>query len=116
MPLGMRNAAHAASPPGFVAYVASSRADVLDAQRLRHDVFRDDLGVQFSGTLDVDAWDAHCEHLLVRDTATGVLIATYRILASDGARRAGGFYSTTEFDLAPILSLARHLAEVGRPC
>ena len=59
---------------------------------------------------DADRFDAFCAHLLVRAIATGEdsgeVVGTYRVLTPDAARRAGGFYGETEFDLAPLAPLA----------
>ena len=38
------------------------------------------------------------------------------MLTPDAARRAGGFYSETEFDLAPLAPLRSRMAELGRSC
>jgi putative hemolysin len=69
---------------------------------------------------DVDAFDDHCEHLIVSTTETGdapaEVVGTYRVLTPDGARRAGGLYSEAEFDLAPLAALRPRMAELGRSC
>ena len=46
----------------------------------------------------------------------GTLIGTYRVLPPQAARRAGGLYIDTEFDLAPLSGLRRHAVELGRSC
>ncbi len=61
------------------------------AQRLRHLVFAGELGARLDGPepgLDGDAFDAYCDHLLVRESATGEVVATYRLLPPDRARAA----------------------------
>ena len=100
--------------------------DVRAAQRLRHQVFAGEMGATLSpppGTpagLDVDAFDEHCEHLVVStvdsDGAPGEVVGTYRVLTPAGARRAGLLYSETEFDLSPLASLRGDMAELGRSC
>ena len=65
---------------------------------------------------DVDAFDAYCEHLLVRDTETRAVIGTYRVLTPAQALRAGGLYSDTEFDLARLAHLRGRMVELGRSC
>ncbi|MBL8330211.1 MAG: GNAT family N-acetyltransferase [Rubrivivax sp.] len=100
--------------------------EVCAAQRLRYRIFADEMGAQLrvpAGTapgLDVDAFDAHCEHLLViaeeNDDTAAEVVGTYRVLTPAGARRAGGLYSETEFDLQPLRSLRPRLAELGRSC
>ncbi|MBU2287024.1 MAG: GNAT family N-acetyltransferase [Gammaproteobacteria bacterium] len=69
---------------------------------------------------DADRFDAYCDHLLVRAVEpgddTGRLVGTYRVLTPEAARRAGGFYTDTEFDLAPLASLRGQALELGRSC
>jgi putative hemolysin len=70
--------------------------------------------------LDVDLFDDFCEHLLVRTVAradhAGAVIGTYRVLTPEAARRAGGYYSDTEFDLTRLRPLRSRMAELGRSC
>ncbi len=59
------------------------------AQRLRHDVFAGEMGALLTTPqpgLDIDAFDAYCDHLLVRDTLTDQVVGTYPS-AAPGARR-----------------------------
>ncbi len=100
--------------------------EVRQAQQLRHQVFVGEMGARLQvlpGTpagLDVDAFDAHCEHLLVRtvehDHAPARVIGTYRVLTPSAARRAGGLYSDREFDLAALDGLRGRIVELGRSC
>ncbi|WP_426172895.1 GNAT family N-acetyltransferase [Massilia sp. TWR1-2-2] len=111
----------------FEASWASSPAEVREAQQLRYAVFVAEMGARLStpaGTaagLDVDDFDRHCEHLLVRarelgSDAPGQLVGTYRVLGPEGARRAGGCYTESEFDLAPLAPLRAGAVELGRAC
>jgi putative hemolysin len=100
--------------------------EIREAQRLRYRVFAEEMGAQLSpppGTpsgLDIDRFDAHCEHLIVRcedDSAqAGEVIGTYRVLTPDTAQRLGSWYSDTEFDLGPLRALLGRTAELGRSC
>ena len=103
---------------------ASCEDDVRQAQRLRYQVFATELGARLTplaGTmpgLDSDRFDAFCDHLLVRavnqeSDAPGMLVGTYRVLPADAARRAGGLYIDTEFDLAPLQDLRATSVERG---
>ena len=65
---------------------------------------------------DIDMFDAFCEHLLVRVRDSGEVIGTYRVLTPDAARRAGGLYSDTEFDLTRLRPLRPRMVELGRSC
>lgn len=100
--------------------------DVLEAQRLRYRVFVDEMGARISvpaGTppgLDVDLYDRHCEHLIVRTQesahAPSQVIGTYRVLTPGAARVVGGLYSDTEFDLVRLSRLRPRMADLGRSC
>jgi putative hemolysin len=65
---------------------------------------------------DIDLFDDYCEHLLVRDNASGQVIGTYRVLTPAQAKRAGSTYSDTEFDLTRLRDLRSRMVELGRSC
>jgi putative hemolysin len=93
--------------PRFITALAEDHDTVLAAQRLRYRVFHaggseSASPLATSDRIDRDAFDSHCDHLVVRDTATGDVVGTYRILTVEGARAAGRFYSETEFDLTRL--------------
>ena len=99
--------------------LARSRREILAAQRLRYAVFAEEMGACLGGAelgIDEDAFDAHCEHLVVRDEASGEMVGTYRILPPSGALALGRYYSEQEFDLGPLEALRSNLVEVGRSC
>lgn len=112
--------------PRLIVSWARSEAEVREAQALRHQVFVHEMGARLSapqGTvagLDADVFDPFCEHLLVRaaspDGETAPVVGTYRVLTPAAARRAGGLYSDTEFDLTRLRALRPRLAEIGRAC
>ncbi|MFC5137384.1 GNAT family N-acetyltransferase [Actinomycetospora rhizophila] len=100
---------------------------VAAAQRLRHRVFAGEQGARpapddalalaaAAQGRDADAFDAHCDHLVVRDDAGGEIVGTYRMLTPAGARAAGGLYADTEFDLSALDGLRDEIVEVGRSC
>ena len=97
---------------------ARSPSEVAEAQRLRYKVFAEEMGARLKGHdgLDRDGFDAFCDHLLVRNTESGQVIGTYRILSPSMAQEAGGYYSAGEFDLSRLLHLAPGMVEVGRSC
>jgi len=100
--------------------------EVREAQRLRHLVFADEMGARLSVPAgspaghDIDVFDAHCEHLLVRaqrdDARPGPVIGTYRVLTPAAAQRVGGLYSEIEFDLTRLRPLRSRMVELGRSC
>src|SRR5919198_1496713 len=92
-------------------------ADVEAAQRLRYRVFAGELGATLGDSAngrDVDRFDEHCDHLVVRADRTGEIVGTYRMLPPERAAAAGGYYSETEFDLSSFSGLRPSLVEAGR--
>jgi putative hemolysin len=107
------------APARYTVTLARDEADVRAAQRLRHDVFAGEMGALLTTPqpgLDVDPFDAYCDHLMVRDTADGQVVGTYRLLPPERAAVAGRLYSEAEFDLAPLAAIRSGLVEVGRSC
>ncbi len=93
--------------------------EVREAQRLRYQVFAQEMGARLPATVpghDIDLFDDFCEHLLVRDAASRAVIGTYRVLTPAQARRVGSTYSDTEFDLTRLRSVRERMVELGRSC
>jgi len=93
--------------------------EVRQAQRLRYKVFANEMGARLPTSIeghDIDRFDDYCEHLLVRDVFSGAVIGTYRVLTPAQAKRAGGTYSDTEFDLTRLRGLTPRMVELGRSC
>ncbi|WP_328907293.1 GNAT family N-acetyltransferase [Streptomyces sp. NBC_00234] len=108
-----------APAPAYRVSLATGPDDVRAAQRLRHQVFAGELGALLDSPepgLDIDAFDAYCDHLLVRETSTGDVVATYRLLPPERARAAGRLYAESEFDLTRLAPIRDDLVEVGRSC
>jgi putative hemolysin len=98
---------------------ATTWTDVREAQRLRYRVFALEMGARVPSQrhgLDADEFDAHCDHLLARESPGGALIGTYRVLTGQQAQAAGGLCSDEAFDLAPLDRLRPRMGEVGRAC
>jgi len=98
---------------------ARHQDEVRAAQRLRYQIFAVEMGATLPVTVaghDIDLFDDYCEHLLVRDQASGEVIGTYRVLTPTQAKRAGSTYSDTEFDLTRLRSLRDRMVELGRSC
>ncbi|MFE9612145.1 GNAT family N-acetyltransferase [Streptomyces sp. NPDC006012] len=108
-----------AAPTRYTVTLATHEADVRAAQRLRHEVFAGEMGALLSTPQpghDIDAFDAYCDHLLVRETVTGQVVGTYRLLPPERAAVAGRLYSEGEFDLSALDPIRSGLVEVGRSC
>jgi putative hemolysin len=98
--------------------LAQHQDEVHEAQRLRYRVFAGEMGAHIPGVAgrDEDPFDAHCDHLLVRDRECGEVVGTYRILSPRAAQRIGSYYSEQEFDLTRFHFLRPRMAELGRSC
>ncbi|MGH3929522.1 MAG: GNAT family N-acetyltransferase [Pseudonocardiaceae bacterium] len=99
--------------------MTQEQTQVRAAQRLRHQVFAGELGAVLRSRepgLDVDEFDAYCDHLVVREDRTGEIVGTYRMLPPEAAGRAGGLYCETEFMIQGLASLRAGLVETGRSC
>lgn len=99
--------------------LATTVADVRAAQRLRHQVFVDEMGARLDCDepgIEGDRFDPFCHHLLVRDNESDRVVGCYRILTDTQARKAGGYYSQSEFDLTRVLAIPGRFMEVGRTC
>ena len=119
--------------------LANMRAEIRAAQRLRYEVFFEEMSATPSMTAymrrrDEDAYDPLCDHLLVVDKDAsavrngrawsrrrppgGPIVGTYRILRQDVAERHDGFYSQGEYNIAPLLAAKsdHRFMELGRSC
>ena len=99
--------------------LAHSETEILEAQKLRYRIFADELGARLPSRtpgVDHDLYDPYCDHLIVRDEDSNRVVGTYRILPPDAARRVGGYYSETEFDLTRLQLLRESMVEIGRSC
>lgn len=99
--------------------VAGDQTEVRAAQQLRYRVFSGEMGAVLHSPqpgLDVDPFDPYCDHLVVREDRTGEIVGTYRMLPPASARRAGGLYCETEFEVPGLDTLRDQLVETGRSC
>jgi putative hemolysin len=104
---------------GLTVSWAKHADEVRQAQRLRFNVFAQEMGARLDTKLpghDVDLFDNYCEHLLVRDQVTREVVGTYRLLTPTQARRVGSTYSDLEFDLTRLRNLRESMVELGRSC
>ena len=105
--------------PAFQITWASTPNEVKEAQRLRFKVFAEEMGANLAQNnegLDVDEFDAYCDHLLIRDQETLKVVGTYRVLPPHKAQEIGRLYSDSEFDLTRLNHLRPKMVELGRSC
>jgi putative hemolysin len=116
--------------------LARKRREIRLAQRLRYEVFYEEMSAIPSlraelRRRDEDPYDAVCDHLLVVDAAaTGEpeawsglrrprVVGTYRVLRQEIAERTLGFYTQSEYDIAPLIAARSpdyRFMELGRSC
>ena len=110
--------------------IAESDAEIEAAQRLRYRVFYEEMAASPTPQMrterrDFDKYDAFCDHLLVIDRnmrderGEPVVVGTYRLLRGEVAALNGGFYTSSEFDLNPMLDVSppgTRFLELGRSC
>jgi L-ornithine Nalpha-acyltransferase len=110
--------------------LAETDSEVEAAQRLRYRVFYEEMTAIPSPEMreqrrDFDQFDAFCDHMLVVDRGRHdedgqpAVVGTYRLMRNVDAARAGGFYTSGEYDIAPMLAElggSANLVELGRSC
>ncbi|MES2074046.1 MAG: GNAT family N-acyltransferase [Pseudomonadota bacterium] len=103
----------------LVLSMASTPEELHEVQRLRYKVFIETMGLSSLARedgLDSDEFDEHCDHLIVRDSDTLLVVGTYRLLSATRARKIGRVYSENEFDLGRLNNLRGRMVEAGRAC
>ena len=110
--------------------LAETEAEVEAAQRLRYQVFYEEMDAVPTPEMraagrDFDRFDDVADHLLVvdreaiDDDGQPLVVGCYRIMREEHAARAGGFYTGGEFDISQLLSGLKkgtRLMELGRSC
>ncbi len=103
--------------------LAESAAEIDAALALRYRVFYDEMGAKPSDEAarsqrDRDAYDSHCDHLVVLDHSPGapVVVGTYRLIRRAVAAKVGGFYSADEYDVSKLIGMDGEILELGRSC
>jgi putative hemolysin len=110
--------------------LAETEHEIEQAQRLRYTVFYDEMSALPSPAMresgrDFDKFDDVCDHLLVVDRdahdedGQPLVVGTYRLTREKDAMRAGGFYTSSEYDLSAMLNglpPGTKYLELGRSC
>lgn len=105
--------------------LAQNSDEIAAAQRLRYKVFYEEYAARPDETMrasrrDADAFDAITDHLIVIDEANSDpesrIVGTYRLLRREIAEKHGSFYTSSEFDITPLLQSDATLLELGRSC
>ena len=117
--------------------LARTKSDMRLAQRLRYKVFYEEMSAKPNvhsqmRRRDQDPYDKFCDHLLVfdRDAAPNSrfiknpvritsVVGTYRVLRQDMKTGSRGFYTQSEYDIAPLIAARTpryRFMELGRSC
>ncbi|WP_426956039.1 GNAT family N-acetyltransferase [Muricoccus radiodurans] len=105
--------------------LAEAPDEVDAAQALRWRVFYEEMGALPDAATaatkrDADSYDAVADHLLVLDHDRGegaeAVVGTYRLIRRPAAAQIGRFYSSSEYDIAPLEALPGEILELGRSC
>lgn len=106
-------------PSRLTVRLAAGDGEVEQALRLRYRVFVEEeknMRLRTDSGLEQDAYDAYCDHLIVKNVDTDEVVGTYRLLPGQRAVRHIGFYSETEFDLSGFHTSKSQTLELGRSC
>ena len=117
--LDIRSHVQPATASRYHVSLAVDDSEIREAQRLRYQVFVEEMGARLPTVLpghDIDLYDPFCDHLLVRKLDDGKVVGTYRILPPDAAKRVGSYYAEQEFDLTRLNFLRPRMVELGRSC
>lgn len=103
--------------------LVSNEEELHAAQNLRYNVFYKEFGAVPSNDMvnlerDFDEFDKFADHLIVTDSGDGheVIVGTYRLMTQFKAKQIGKFYSSSEFNLDPLMNSGLNLMELGRSC
>ena len=69
-----------------------------------------------TATLDIDAFDARCSHVLVEDIRSGDLVCCFRMLTLEGGSDLPGSYAAQFYDLSALAGFTGRMVELGRFC
>jgi L-ornithine Nalpha-acyltransferase len=112
------------------ARLAETETEVEAAQRLRYRVFYEEMSAVPTPQMrearrDFDKYDDFCDHMLVVDRESldeegqPSVVGCYRLIRDVDAARAGGYYTSGEYDISRMLArwpAESRLLELGRSC
>ena len=103
----------------------ANKDEIIIAQKLRYKIFFEEDGAIPSEQVkkekrDFDEFDPFCDHLVVIDrnaiNKEDSIIGTYRLMRKEGAKKAGKWYSDTEFNISKFNNYDGEVLELGRAC
>ena len=101
-------------------HLLTPQADLQAVQKLRYEVFnlelQEGLPESHVSGLDIDRFDAVCDHLVVEHVADASIVGTYRMQTGDSAALQLGYYCAQEFDFSVYDPYRSEILELGRAC
>jgi putative hemolysin len=107
----------------FEVRLARTTAEIYAAQALRYRIFYEEMTAHPTPEMkalgrDFDPFDEVCDHLLVLDRRRGEgpegIVGTYRLIRRTAAAKMGRFYSSSEYDIGPMINYPGEILELGR--
>jgi putative hemolysin len=108
------------APAHYATRLARSAEEIRAAQALRFEVFNlelnEGLAASHATGLDVDPFDAVCDHLLVEHLPSKQIVGTYRLQTGLNAKAQLGYYCAQEFHFEVFEPTRSEMIELGRAC
>ncbi len=95
----------------FEVRISKKQSDILLAQKLRTEVFRNN-----SRVIDADTFDQKCSHLLVIDKSNDRVVCVCRILMLENGNEIESSYSAQFYNLSRLRKIDNPVLEMGRFC
>lgn len=98
----------------LVLKTVTEKFELIEALKLRYEVFFEEMQGKTKGSgIDVDEYDAVCDHLIIVDTKKDKIVGTYRLNCS---KFSDDYYSANEFHLDRLMRDSHVKVELGRAC
>jgi putative hemolysin len=102
------------APTHYATRLERNAEEIRAAQILRYEVFNlelnEGLASSYATGLDIDPFDAVCDHLLVEHVPSRNIVGTYRLQMGASARANFGYYCAQEFHFDVFKPLRARIA------
>ncbi|MEM6634804.1 MAG: GNAT family N-acyltransferase [Pseudomonadota bacterium] len=106
--------------PRYRARQADGAEDIRAAQSLRYACFiaggEAKVSALRQGGLDIDPHDTVCRHILIEETASGLLVGCFRLMTLTGGSEIERSYSAQFYGLGALATYRGPMLEMGRFC
>ena len=108
------------APSQYAIRLAQAPEEIQAAQALRFQVFNlelnEGLAHSYATGLDMDPFDAVCDHLIVEHLPSRQIVGTYRLQTGASAAQKLGYYCQQEFHFHVFEPFRGLIVELGRAC